>query len=122
MPEIETEEEPIDHDASESPEIDEKSLPGYKVDYSRVTTAVVRANSRLYQVDPRMLEKYKADHILIDGHLAFVDIDKKKVRPYLLAMLSQYEMLPELKLLNRIFFAVLVVGVFVLFAAFKPGD
>lgn len=98
-----------------------------QADYSHVQQCIVRQNGRHIVVDPERLKEkeFKTTYVSIDNGIAIVDMDKHKIRPFLLSILGQYEILPELKKLNMIEnLAFGVVGLQIVSLLFVPkyGD
>ena len=91
-----------------------------KIDVSNVKTAWVRHQNRLFEIDPKEINTnrdYKWTLVTIDNGRALVDMDKHKIRYFLLSILGQYNVLPELKRLDQIWMVSIVSAVMV-FAGF----
>lgn len=96
-------------------------------DFSHIRQCIVRQNGRHYEVDPERLKEkeFKTTYVSIDNGIAIVDMDKHKIRPFLLSILGQYEILPELKKLNMIenlAFAIIVLQIVSFLFVPKYGD
>jgi hypothetical protein len=108
--------EPVEDSAED---IESKKID-FRVDTSGVKLALVRSNNRLYRIDPKDIEtkkEYKFSLVTIDNGFALVDLDKHKIRPFLLSILGQYNILPELKRLDQIWM-ISIFSAVMIFAGF----
>lgn len=104
----------------DTPEDMETRKIDFKIDTSWIKLALVRSNNRLFRIDPKDIEtnkEYKFSLVTIDNGFALVDLDKHKIRPFLLSILGQYNILPELKRLDQIWM-ISIFSAVMIFAGF----